>query len=42
MGTTIGEGVIAQEDFDSEASNPQNPATIQNWDNLDLDRPYNQ
>ena len=36
MATLLGEGVIAQEDFDSEATNPQPPETIQTWDHSEL------
>lgn len=37
MGETIlGEGVIAQEDFDSQATNPQLPEQVQNWDGFEL------
>ena len=39
MGETIlGEGVIAQEDFDSQAVNPQPPETVQTWDSFELNQ----
>jgi hypothetical protein len=34
--TVLGEGVIAQEDFDSQATNPQLPEDIQTWNDFDL------